>query len=68
MFIGMICGVSLSGYTGDLLGRKKSMFIYSIVLLVGALGSVMMPEVWSLTLMFAVVGVGLGALIPLCVT
>lgn len=68
MFAGMIIGAIISGYLGDLIGRKASLQYFSILLLVGAIGSVLMPEIWSFVAVRAILGIGLGAIVPICST
>lgn len=68
MFVGMIIGVALSGYLGDKIGRRLCLIIFAAVIMASSVSSAFMPEFWSLTIMRCIVGIGLGAIIPICLT
>ncbi|RYM06530.1 sugar porter family MFS transporter [Sporolactobacillus sp. THM7-7] len=67
LLFGAIFGALFSGRLSDRIGRKRVFIIISVIYIVGALGSALAPDVITLILARAVLGVAVGgstALVP----
>jgi MFS family permease len=65
---GMMIGTVLSGPLTDLFGRKKMLFICSVLNFLFAFSSAFMPELWSFLAMRTLLGVCAGALVPAAIS
>ncbi|HVI44257.1 MAG TPA: sugar porter family MFS transporter [Chitinophaga sp.] len=58
---GCIVGVSVSGWLGDRLGRKKMMLLSALLFMMSAIGCALAPDIWWLIVFRLVGGAGIGA-------
>ncbi len=61
VLLGAVLGAAIIGPSSDRFGRKKLLLLSSIIFFVGALGSAISPEFWTLIISRIILGMAVGA-------